>query len=559
MAFRFSRIHHVVLFFMAISGLLIARLFYLQIIENTNLVRQSLSMRMQEVLIDVPRGEIVDRTGFPLTNTTQHFTIVIFPGQITNSQMLSKQLAQITGGSSEVFLSQLTTNKRPFKLKMKIDGVVGEKINRLKIPGVVVVSERSRYGYSSLAAHVTGYINSVDNEGVSGIEGMYDDVLRGNQPEYATALVDATDQVIPGLGYKRLRLSGGLAASNVVLTLDLDIQKNVEHVMDQHAINGAVVVLRPSTGEILAMASRPNFNANHLGDYLTQSTSPLLNRAVSAYQPGSVFKLVTAAAALESEIVKPDDQFYDPGYIEVNKLRFNGWDYDKGGRGQLTFMEALAYSSNPVFIEVGLRLGAETLLSFAQKFGFGHKSRLNFSGEVAGNLPTIEALFPGELANFAIGQGEFEATPLQVASLVGTIANDGIKVDPYLVSKLTNSEGIVVKSYGISSGTRVLSKKTARQLQEMMKAVTRFGTGQTAFVEGLGSAGKTGSAETGRRNETGQGISHAWFAGYGPLENPQYAIVVFVEDGMSGGDVAAPIFGEILSGIYDSISKNKPH
>lgn len=555
MAFRISRIYNLMIFFIIISSLLIIRLFYLQIIENTNLVRQSLSMRMQEVPIEVPRGEIVDRTGLSLTNTGQRFTIIIFPGQIKNVHMATTQLSQLTGVSTEFFLSQLTVNKQPFKLKMKIDVITGQKINMLKIPGVVVVSEKSRYGYSSLAAHVTGYINSADNEGVSGIEGMYDDVLRGSQPEYATVLVDATDRVIPGLGYKRLRLSGDSGPSNVVLTLDRGIQKNVERIMDVHSINGAVVVLRPSTGEILAMASRPNFDANHLGDYLTQRTAPLLNRAVSAYQPGSVFKLVTAAAALESGIVRPDDQFYDPGYIEVNNLRFKGWDYDKGGRGKLTFTEALAYSSNPVFIEVGLRLGAEKLLSFAQNFGFGHKSNLNFNGEVAGNLPTLDTISPGELANFAIGQGEFEATPLQVASLIATIANDGIKVDPYLVSKLTNPEGIVVKNYGASSGTRVLSKKTARQMQEMMTAVTRLGTGQSAYVEGMGSAGKTGSAETGRKNVVGQGISHAWFAGYGPLNNPQYAIAVFVEDGMSGGDVAAPIFGEILSGIYESISK----
>ena len=532
------------------------RLFYLQVIENTNFVRLSLSMRMQEVPIEVSRGEIVDRNGLALTNTGQQFTIIVFPGQIIDAQRATTQLAQLTGVPAEFFLSQIAFNKQPFKLKMKIDVVTGQKINILKIPGVVVVSERSRYGYSLLASHVTGYINSVDNEGVSGIEGMYDDVLRGNQPEYATALVDATDHVIPGLGYKRLRLEGGSGPSNVVLTLDRDIQKNVERLMDKHSINGAVVVLRPSTGEILAMASRPNFDANHLGDYLTQITSPLLNRAVSAYQPGSVFKLVTAAAALESGIVRPDDQFYDPGYIEVNNLRFNGWDYEKGGRGPLTFTEALAYSSNPVFIQVGLKLGAERLISFAQQFGFGHKSNLNFNGEVAGNLPTLDTIYPGELANFSIGQGEFEATPLQVASMVATIANNGIKVDPYLVSKLTNSEGVVVKSYEVSPGTRVLSTKTARQLQEMMTAVTRIGTGQTAYVEGLGSAGKTGSAETGRTNGAGQGISHAWFAGYGPLKNPQYAIVVFVEDGMSGGDVAAPLFGEILSGIYESTSKD---
>ncbi|MBC8015572.1 MAG: penicillin-binding protein 2 [Sporomusaceae bacterium] len=547
MALTTSRINKLVVIFFVAGSLLMMRLFYLQIIENTDLIKQSLSMRMQQVPIQVARGEIVDRTGLSLTNTAQHYTIIIFPSQIKSIQIAANQLATVTGMQEGFLLSQMTSHNQPFKLKVSIDDSTRKKINMIKIPGIVVVSEKMRYGYGALAAHVIGYINSIDNEGVSGIEAMYDEVLTGNQPEYATVLVDATEQVIPGLGYKRLRLAEGLGPSNVVLTLDRGIQKIVESIMDQHSINGAVVILRPATGEILAMASRPNFDTNHLNDYLIQHTAPLVNRAVSAYQPGSVFKLVTAAAALESGIVSPNDIFFDPGYIEVNHLRFKGWDYDKGGRGKLTFTEALAYSSNPVFIEVGLKLGAETLLSYAQKFGFGHRTNLNFNGEAAGNLPELDTIYPGELANFTIGQGQFEATPLQVASMVATIANNGIKMDPYLVSKLTNSEGVVVKNYSASSGTRVLSKKTAGQLQEMMAAVTRFGTGQIAYVAGGGSAGKTGSAETGRSNKAGQGINHAWFAGYGPLVNPQYAIVVFVEDGMSGGDIAAPIFADILS------------
>jgi len=313
----------------------------------------------------------------------------------------------------------------------------------------------------------------------------------------------------------------------------------------------AVIVLRPATGEILAMASRPNFDANHLDSYLNQSSAPLLNRAISAYQPGSVFKLVAAAAALEKGIVHPGDQFFDPGYIEVNHLRFKGWDYDKGGRGQLNFTEALAYSSNPVLIEIGLKLGAENLISYAEKLGFGHRTNLNFDGESEGFLPPVESITPGELANLTIGQGKLEATPLQVVSLVATIANDGVKVNPYLISKLTNADNVVIKNFIPSTGIRVLSKKTAGQMQEMMTAVTQFGTGQAANLEGVGAAGKTGSAETGRVNASGQSINHAWFAGYAPIKKPQFAVVVFVEEGMSGGDVAAPIFSEIMKDIIE--------
>ncbi|SFL81452.1 peptidoglycan D,D-transpeptidase FtsI family protein [Pelosinus propionicus] len=548
MALQILRIYKLLSFFLLFGSLLIIRLFYLQVIENDNFVLQSLSMRVQEVPIEVARGEIVDRNGLPLTNTAQHYKIAIFPGQIQNVEMVAEQLSELTGISVSNLLSQITENHRPFKIKSKIDAAMGEQINRALIPGVVVVSEKIRYG-NPMAAHVKGYINLADNQGVSGIEGMYDDILRGNQPEYAVALVDAGQQIIPGLGYKRLRLSTHSGPSNVVLTIDKQIQKTIENIVDKHGVKGAVVVLRPTTGEILAMASRPNFNANHLEEYLNQSSAPLLNRAISPYQPGSVFKLVTAAAALEKENIQPDDLFFDPGYIEVDHLRFNGWDYDKGGRGQITFKEALAYSSNPIFIEVGLKIGAESLLSYAQKFGFGHKTSGDFNDEAEGYLPPSDNLYSGELANLAIGQGTLEATPLQIASLVATIANDGIKVAPYVISKLTNADGIVIKTYDTPPGIRVLSSKTALQIQDMMMGVTRYGTGQAAYVEGIGSAGKTGSAETGRKNSNGQSINHAWFAGYAPIKIPQYAVVVFVEEGMSGSDIAAPLFYEIIKEI----------
>lgn len=549
MALQVSRIYKMLTFFLLVSCLLIMRLFYLQIIAGNELASQSLSMRIQEVPIEVARGEVVDRNGLALTNTAQHFSVVIFPGLIQNVETAASQLAKLTGLSKEFILSEITGNKRPFKLNSKVDAMVGDKINLSNISGVIVVAEKVRYGYLPIAAHVTGYINQADNQGVSGIEAMYDDVLRGSQPEYAAALVDAGQQIIPGLGYKRLRLLDHVGPSNVVLTIDRQIQKNVENIMDNHDIKGAVVVIRPNTGEILAMASRPNFDANHLDDYLKQSSAPLLNRAIAAYQPGSVFKLVAAAAALEMGIVHPDDSFFDPGYIEVDHIRFNGWDYEKGGRGKLTFTEALAYSSNPVFIEVGLKLGAENLISFAKKLGFGKKTNLDFYGEAEGYLPPVESIYSGELANLTIGQGKLEATPLQIVSLVATIANDGVKVNPYIVNKLTNAEGVVVKNFVATPGKRVLNQRTAKQMQEMMESVTSFGTGQAAYVETIGSAGKTGSAETGRTNESGKSINHAWFAGYAPLKNPQYAIVVFIEEGMSGGDVAAPIFSEIMSAI----------
>jgi len=546
-AFRGNRVVKLFMLLGIIGLLLVSRLAYLQLIEGPKLAMGGLNGRVQEVPVEVVRGEILDRNGIMLTNTAQYFSISVFPSQVADVADTAAILANLSGGDADKIATRISLNGQPFKLKTGIDAQTAQKINNRKIPGVIAVSERVRYGSSPLAAHVVGYINNADNKGVSGIEGLYDNILRGNQPTYLAAMVDATQQIIPGLGYKRIRPVDGRGPTNVVLTIDSRLQKITENIMDQYIHKGAVVILRPSTGEILAMASRPNFDADNLSDYLLKDTSPLLNRAVLAYQPGSVFKLVVASAALEEKMVRPGDVFFDPGYVDINNLRFKGWDFEKGGRGRITFEEAMAYSSNPVFIQVGQKLGADKLISYARNLGFGQKTGLDFDGEADGNLPQPESVYPGDLANLSIGQGSLEATPLQIACLVAAIVNDGIKVDPYIVSRLTTQEGTAVKNFPASRGSRVLSRKTAAEMRQMLTQVTRVGTGQAAYVEGWGSAGKTGTAETGRQSGPGKGVNHAWFAGYAPLDNPRLVMVVFVEDGMSGGDVAAPIFREIVA------------
>lgn len=549
-AFSYSRIVKSLLFFLMIGMILVARLFYLQFFESSRLALNGLYGRIQEVSVEVGRGGILDRNGLALTNTTQYFAIVVFPSQVANVSAVAAKLAGENCGKASAIAAQIKTGMRPFKIRTGVDAATAERINRERIPGVVAIAEKVRYDHNSVATHVVGYVNTADNKGVSGIEQTYENVLHGEQPLFLAALVDAGQQLIPGLGYKLLRLDGGMGLGKVMLTIDSRVQRVVERVMDQHMSKGAVVVLQPRTGEILAMASRPNFDANNVGAYLDQHSAPLMNRAISQYQPGSVFKLVVAAAALEEKIVRPDDIFYDKGYIDIDNLRFQGWDHDKGARGRISFSEALAYSSNPVFIEVGQKLGARRLLDYAKRLGFGQKTGLALSPESAGNLPMENSIYPGDLANLSIGQGLLEASPLQIACLVSTIVNDGIKVEPHIVERVTTSSGARAASNEQYRGMRVLSSGTAAAMRKMMTATTTIGTGREAYVDNGGSAGKTGTAETGRMGADGKGISHAWFAGYAPLDNPQVVVVVFVEDGMSGGDVAAPIFRDIVSQIY---------
>ncbi|MCE5287346.1 MAG: penicillin-binding protein 2 [Pelosinus sp.] len=547
-----GRIYSLAIFFVFIGTLLLGRIYFIQVHDGTRLALEALNARVQGVPITCDRGKIFDCKGNLLTDTAKQFSLLVFPAQIDVKAAKYAELITLLGISKDEFAARFKENQYPFVLIAKLSHGLAQEISQLNLPGTLVIPETIRYNESSLAAHVTGYINTADNRGVSGIEAIYDDVLRGGRLEYAAALVDAKQHVIPGLGYKRVNITENYSSNNVYLTIDKEIQQITEQVLDKQGGSGAVVILRPATGEILAMASRPNFNANDLNRYLENSSAPLLNRAISSYQPGSVFKIAVAAAALEDNIVKPTDVFFDPGYIDVDNIRFNGWDHAQGGRGYISFTEAMAYSSNPVFITVGLKLGAERLLSFAQKVGFGHHTQLNFTGEADGSLPEKEALYSAELANFAIGQGTFEATPLQFAVLVAAIANDGIKVTPYIASKITSADGKVIKTFSPPKGKRVLSKKTAQEMKAMLAAATTYGTGKAAYVEQFGSAGKTGSAETGRLDQQGQGVNHAWFAGFAPLDNPQYAAVVFVEEGKSGGDVAAPIFREIMSKILNN-------
>lgn len=553
MAYSSTRMVRLVLFFLVMSSLMVMRLFYLQAIQGQQLALEGLNIRVQGLPVEVARGEILDCNRQLLTNTAQQYSLIVFPGQVEHTPMqILRKINTVVSVPSEQFeyLAQGGHNSEyPFRLAKDIGSDAAKKINDLQIPGIVAIPEKTRYGQGMLASHILGYINSADNKGVSGIEGMYDELLRGNQPEYVAAIVDASQQIIPGLGYKRMKLTASNSENNIVLTIDKQIQQKVEKTMDRTIVKGAVVVMRPSTGEILAMASRPGFDANNLSRYLEQSSAPLLNRAISAYQPGSVFKLVVAAAALENKTVGMNDVFFDSGYIDVNNVRFQGWDYDQGPKGRLTITEAMAHSSNPVFIEVALKLGAEKLINMAAKFGYGSRTNLGFLGESDGNLPDSSQLYPGDLANLAIGQGFCEATPVQVAQTVATIVNDGIKVDPYIVSLLTTQDGTIVKTFQARPGIRVISSQTAKKLRNMMMAVTQYGTGQAAYVEVFGSAGKTGSAETGRTTTTGKGINHAWFAGFTPLERPKYVIVIFVEEGMSGSNVAAPIFREIATEI----------
>jgi peptidoglycan glycosyltransferase/penicillin-binding protein 2 len=418
---------------------------------------------------------------------------------------------------------------------------------QFNIQGLKMIANINRYNEKrSLAWHLLGHVNR--GQGFSGLEYLYDSIL--HQQDANTAIFTINDgwhRAIPGLG---LRTQSTRNKSTVILTLDRRIQQIIEGVMDQEHIKGAVVILDAGSGDILAMASRPLVDLNNLSASITDTDSPFLNRAISAYHPGSIFKLVILAAGLDSGQLNTDDQWNDSGYFEAGSRKWYCTTSARLGHGRLTLTEALAYSCNPIFIEAMIKLGPGLVLGYADKFGLGQPCNIGLRDECWGEISSELDLTVGEQANIALGEGNIYTTPLQIASVVQTIANGGVRKIPRLVAGYINQAG-VIRSLPIHPGTRVIRPETARQIQKMMAEVVAIGTGSGARIPGTGVAGKTGTAQSGNEPDSPE---HAWFTGFTPLDHPRYVAVIFCEQGISGGKTAAPIFKEIMEQVLFNLN-----
>lgn len=516
---------------LAVTGLVMTgRLASLQLVQGAELARRAHAQRAQALPIGMARGLILDRNGVPLTDPHTRLKIGAFPALVCDLLAVSRDLADVTGQNAGVLLDRLRGAAGPVELVTGVSEGVARKVAALNLPGVVVVPEVARYGPGSLARHVVGYTTPRGDRGVAGLEAEYDDLLRVSRPEALVALVDASRRAIPGLGLSR-RPGEDRPGQDLALTIDSRVQRVVEDVLDRAGvIRGTVVVLDAWTGDILAMASRPQYRQDRVADYLGDDRNgPLLNRAVRAFTPGSIFKVVVALAALESGLVDMDESFECSGTIDVGGggvVTCPG-----GGHGRLTFREALAQSCNVTFVTVGRRVGGQALLVFARSLGLARVSGAGLDGEMAGTIPDPAGLSAGDLANLSIGQGELAVTPLQMAQIMAAVARGG----EFQAAR-------VVAGEPRPRPRRAFSTWTAWRLQSALAEVTRAGTGKLAAVHPYGTAGKTGTAQSGED-------VHAWFAGYGPLFQPRFVTVVLVEGGRAGGTVAAPLFREIMAGI----------
>ncbi|HEX3029690.1 MAG TPA: penicillin-binding protein 2 [Clostridia bacterium] len=528
------------------------RVFYIQFLDSKNLVQLASNQRILDTRVGKLRGEILDRNGIPFTDRSQKYIAVLEPIYLReDKEALSNICSMLELDYSKV---KAEINKKKQPLIFDVDNEIKKRILRLKIKGISVLNSLARYDNSSLAPHITGYLSKTDSEGVSGIEKSYEDVLESNKETSVGLVKDAKNNPLQGLGYRIIN-NQNTDKQNVKLTLDYHIQQIAENVMDKYyqssSTGGAIVIEDVNSGDIVASVSKPDFDQNQVENYLMSPNNELFNKAFAAYNLGSIFKIVDAAQALESGI-SLDESYVCNGVVKIGDRNFRCTSYMQGGHGMINFRQAFALSCNPYFIDLGIRIGHKDLLEMAQKFGLGSYTGIKYQGvnETTGNLPLNKSYFTqGDTANISIGQGDIMATPVQVTNLVATVANGGIKNRVNIVDSIVDSNGTDIKALRKSQGVRVISKETSNAIRSLMEAVIIEGTGKKVELEQYGGAGgKTASAETGLYRD-GKKVVQAWFTGYFPKVNPKYAMTVFVENGMTGGQAAAPIFAEIAQEI----------
>ena len=518
--------------------ILIIQLIRIQLIHHLSFTEASVKQRQKIYFNQKVQGSFYDRNLRLLRGLVTARYLMVIPGEYP-SGLTKKVLKIMSPDFQRAFMKK--KGKDLWIYHRELSQAQQDAICRLRSPYFQVVEGlTTRQSTGNLAWHILGMNRS--NANLSGLEASFKSFLHHRYSvQTVFSVVDGLQSPIPGLG---LRLRSSVARHGVVLTLDARYQQVIENIMDREKVNGAVVMLDVKNGQILAMASRPVVQLDRIADSLGSSEKPFLNRAIAAYYPGSVFKLVILCAGLDSGFITGQEEYDDPGYFQAGERKWPCTTSKGGGHGRISLTDALAYSCNPVFIQLVIDMKPERVLDYAEKLGMGLPANIGLQNESYGHLPSGIGLTLGEQANLALGQQCISTTPLQIASMIQTIANDGLRIKPTLVQGVIDNDGSV-HVFEKPQAERVLSEETARKIQQMMAAVTRYGTGTEAQIS-EGAAGKTGTAQVGNDQRL---PDHAWFAGFAPLKNPRYAVVVFCEKGGFGGKTAAPLFKEIMENV----------
>lgn len=531
---------------------LVVRLAYVQLAIGPELAKRAEDTWRRNIPFAAKRGEIWDRNGVKLTYNISSPTVWAIPAQVKDAPTTAKQLAQALQLSEEAVLKLLT--KREYIVRIqpggrKISEEKAQAIRELHLPGIVVAEDNKRYyPFGSLAAHVLGF-TGIDNQGLTGVESAYDKQLTGVAGS-VSYLADAAGRQMPGSTDQYQKPKDGL---NLQLTIDHYIQSVMERELDQAVLQHqpdhiVALALDPNNGEILAMASRPSFDPTAFREYPAE----VYNRNLPiwmTYEPGSTFKIITLAAALnEGKVDLEKEQFFDPGYIEVAGARLRCWK--RGGHGSETFQQVVENSCNPGFVVMGQRLGKELLFDYINRFGFGKKTGIDLGGEENGILFKLSRVGPVELATTSFGQG-VSVTPIQQAAAVAAAVNGGKLYKPHVAKAFYHPEtGEAVDIKEPELVRSVITPETSKKVRESLEKVVALGTGRNAFVDGYRVGGKTGTAQKVVGGHYSANEHIVSFVGFAPADDPQVVVYVAVDNPKGiqfGGLIAAPIVGNILS------------
>lgn len=536
---------------------LIVRLVNLQIVQSEKYRRIARVQQESRVNLKAERGDVFDRNGKLLATTIKSYSYAIDPTILKNKDEILNICNLISIVSEESNPEKIY--KRVLKAKGSFvwlaRGLIPSKtklLDSIKVRGFIRIIEPKRiYLYGSVGSQVIGFTD-IDNNGLTGIELTYDSLLRGSD-SYVIMLRNAKGRLIPTLA---TTMEQAVKGSSIQLTMDIDLQRIAEYelkcgVEKSHAESGTVVILRPETGEILSMASYPNFNPNKLS---TIKINNMRNRAITdLYEPGSTFKLITAAAALEEGIVSPET------IVDGHNGVLEHGDYvirDDHKTGKITFSRAMEISSNVVFSELAYKIKPNKLFKYVRDFGFGSRYSISLPSEAKGTIKRPDELDAASRRFLGFGYG-ISVTSLQMVNAYSSVANRGIIMKPYIVKRVFNNAGNNLKENVPISLRRVVSKNTCDKLTDILVGVVDNGTGQKAAISGLKIAGKTGTAQI-FDSVYSKTFYTASFAGYLPANNPQLAILITLnkpKGNIYGGSTAAPIFRNIVKS-WLSISNN---
>ena len=556
----FSNIHERIRFIFLVSIVIliaiIIKVFYIQVFAYEKLNTLAESLWSRELPIKADRGKIVDRNGEILATNVTTVSLVVVPGQIDDPKRVAKDLSDILGTDYQDMLKHVTKStsiERVHPEGRGLDYEIAEKIDALGYDGVYLLKESKRYyPYETVLSHVLGYVG-IDNQGLSGLELYYD--------EYLTGADGAIKYFSDGKGNK-LELTEVYEAPTSGITLELSIDINLQLAIENELDNAIskynpeqalIVAMDPDTGEILAMASRPNFDSNNYGDYKTE----VINRNLPiwmTYEPGSTFKIITLSAALEEQTINLfEDTFTDTGSINVDGSTIHCWK--AGGHGTQTMLEVVENSCNPGFVRIGETLGVETLMNYIDSYGFGDKTGIDLNGESTGILFDPDAMGPVELATTSFGQG-ISVTPIQQIRAVSAAINGGLLYTPHMVKAFLESEtNSLIEKIEPEVTWQVISQETSSLVRYALESVVANGSGKNAYIENYRVGGKTGTAQKVVNGSYLDGNYILSFMGFMPADDPEIVVYVAIDNpkGVTqyGGVVSAPIARNVLLSAID--------